>query len=166
MSLKPTAELPTLNREREREQPIRQESAEESLPDSSGHHNNQSNGSLEDKVLENLDDIERGLKPYIENGRVVKGISTDFGKIDVLALDKNDNFVALRVKMGLVQQNELCATLASIGWLKRSMKISSLVRVIMIGESFDEKTIFSAKALPNLELMRYEIRPTLTRVKA
>ena len=163
MTLTPSAELPTLKRERER--PITMESAKESLPDSPIHQNSQSNGTLEDKVLENLDEVERGLRPYMHEGRAAKGIVTDFGKIDVLAIDKNDNFVAVKVKMGLAQQNELCSTLASIGWLKKSMKIQSLVRVIMVAESFDEKTVFSAKALPNLELMRYEIKPALTRVK-
>lgn len=156
-ALRSSGELPTINIERERS--IAQDSPRESSRDSAFQ------SSLEEKILENLDYIEQGLKPYVGDGRIAKGIVTDFGKIDLLAIDKNDNFVALKVKMGTADHSVLCTTLACVGWLKRSMKIWSLVRVIIIAESFDEKAIFSATALPNLELMQYEIKPTFKRVR-
>ena len=161
--LRPPGELPTINIERERT--ITRDSPRESSGESPIPQSNPSQSSLEEKILENLDDIEQGLKPYVGDGRMAKGIVTDFGKIDLLAIDKNDNFVALKVKMGSADHSVLCTTLACVGWLKRSMKIWSLVRLIIIAESFDEKAIFSATALPNLELMQYEIKPTFKRVK-
>lgn len=162
-ALRPTAELPTINMERQSN--IAQDRPRESSPDRPTPQSSQFQSSLEDKILENLDAIEQGLKPYVGDGRIAKGIVTDFGKIDLLAIDKNENFVALKVKMGQADHSLLCTTLACVGWLKKSMKIWSLVRLIIIAESFDEKAIFSATALPNLELMQYEIRPTFKRVR-
>ncbi len=171
MILKPTAELPAINSEKERSGSRAMK--EENPPDNPTPQNNpapslqsisQQDG-LEDKFLENLDEIEKGLRPFVEDGKVAKGIVTDFGKISLLAYDKNDNYVALKVKMGLANENDLLTTLASVGWLRKHMKIWSLVRVIMIAEAFDEKTVSSASALPNMELIGYEVKPAFKRLR-
>ena len=65
---------------------------------------------LESFIFKNLGSLEDGLKPYQDKRR--RQYSVSFGIIDILAQDKNGNFVVLELKAGKVTDSVLAQILA------------------------------------------------------
>jgi hypothetical protein len=108
--------------------------------------------------------LERDLHSYLSN-RVSEieadlklaedGIEflTDAGRIDILAVDGPGDHVVIELKAGKAKDNALGQLLGYIGCIlsDSSMNVKK-VRGILVASDFDQRVIYAAKALPNINL--------------
>lgn len=113
---------------------------------------------LENSLVSNLDQLEKGLRLYQKNG--TSGQQFDArpaGRIDILAVDSNDNLVVIELKAGEADR-QVCGQVQSyMGWVKDNLTDHGEVRGIIIASDFTDRLAYAAKVVPNLKLKRYEI---------
>lgn len=94
---------------------------------------------LEDFIVRNWDSIDFGeeLKLYIdEEGVPAQQYPTFEGYIDILAKDKDDNFVVIELKKSRSDQKVVGQILSYVGWVKRNLSENGKVRgVIIVADS-------------------------------
>lgn len=102
---------------------------------------------LEEYVIKNWDNIHFGetLRMYVdEDGTTGQQYTTDVGIIDILALDKHDNFVVIELKRAEYGSSVVGQTLNYMGWVGEKLaKDGQQVRgLIVVGRA--DKTLRSA----------------------
>jgi len=113
---------------------------------------------LEDFLEKNLDHLERGLKLYHDdNGIPGRQYSTDIGIIDLLCIDKDNNFVILEIKKGKGSDKVIGQITRYMGWIKENLANNKVVRGIVIVHEIDKKLDYSASVLRNVEVRYYKI---------
>ncbi|NJN40632.1 MAG: DUF91 domain-containing protein [Gammaproteobacteria bacterium] len=101
-------------------------------------------------LAKNLTKIEPGLR--LHDGGVE--YQTGAGRIDILAVDDSDRFVAIELKAGRATDSALGQLLGYVGALSEPRKD---VRGILVAFEFDERVIYASRALPNVHLMKYAV---------
>ena len=131
--------------------------------------------SVEESISESIDtqiSIEKDLQNYlshrlyeIESGlNLVEGgieYVIEAGRIDILAKDDQDFTVVIELKAGKAKDAALGQILGYIGCLSES---HANIRGILVASDFDPRVIFAAKALPNIKLIKYELKFNLHEV--
>jgi len=113
---------------------------------------------LEGYLANNLGDIEEGVKLYVSpdgvNGRQ---FSTDVGRIDLLALDKNGDFVVIELKAGQATDRASSQILRYMGWVKRHIAGNRKVRGIIVCMNATDGLKYATSTLENLSIKEYEV---------
>jgi hypothetical protein len=115
---------------------------------------------LEEYIVRNLDQIEDGLKLYSKEDATGRQIDTDVGRIDILAIDKNNDFVVIELKAGMATYSVIGQILAYISWIRRDIAGSKKVRGMIIADDFDKKLRYASSETPNISLKKYEVNFT------
>ncbi len=111
---------------------------------------------LHEYILHNLDFLEEGLQPY--EGRTGSEYSTDAGRIDILAVDRNDDLVVIEIKTGMVRDKVMGQIMRYVGYVKEHIAEETQdVRAIIVAEDFDKNLKYSKSLFPGLELKQYEV---------
>lgn len=102
---------------------------------------------LEEYVVKNWDNIDfgRDLSMYIEDdGTPGQQYVTDVGVIDILAKDKNDNFIVIELKRAESGFKVVGQILNYIGWVKKNLadENQKVYGLIIVGKA--NKTLLSA----------------------
>jgi hypothetical protein len=113
---------------------------------------------LGEYIVNNLDQIEEGLTIYSEEGLDGRQYNTDVGRVDILALDKNGNFVAIELKAGIAKYHAIGQILSYISWIRRNLAGKKEVKGIIIARDFDDKLKYATQELPNIALKKYNVR--------
>lgn len=109
---------------------------------------------LKRHIIVNLEEIEKGLKLY-SNG---VEFSTDAGRIDILATDKENNFVVIELKAGVAGDKAIGQILGYMGWIKINLANDKNVRGIIISDSVDNRLKFAVSQINNLKVKQYQVR--------
>ncbi|HYR09861.1 MAG TPA: endonuclease NucS domain-containing protein [Longimicrobium sp.] len=104
---------------------------------------------LEDHLVHHLDGIEKGLK------FVARQVSTDVGRIDILAEDAGGNRVILEVKVGDAKDSSVGQIARYMGWYAKAD--GKAARAFLIATHFPEGVQYAAAAIPNLRLVTYRV---------
>ncbi len=104
---------------------------------------------IEDHLINNLSAIEPGLE------LVSRQFSTDIGRIDILARDKQGSRVVIELKVGEAKDSSLGQIARYLGWF--SKLDSKQPRGILIASGFPEGVRYGAAALSNLQLLKYSV---------
>ena len=113
---------------------------------------------LEGHLANNLDDIEDGLKLYISDEEITgRQFSTGVGRIDILALDKDANFVVIEIKVGQATDKTCSQLLRYIGWVKRHIARERRVRGIIICRNATDGLKYATSTLENVKIKEYEV---------
>jgi hypothetical protein len=120
---------------------------------------------MERSLLRNLAQLAPRLRLYDANG--VSGNQLDtgtVGRLDILAVDDNDDLVVIELKAGRPDDRVCGQILRYIGWVRENLANQRNVRGIVVANDFSEALRFAAKAMPNVALKRYEVRFEFTDV--
>jgi len=105
---------------------------------------------LEDYLSMNLDVIEEGLK-LVERQKELPGV----GKLDILARDRDGNYVVIELKAGQADEKAVGQLQAYIEYLREQGYEN--IRGILIAASYTQKAVYAAKAVKHIKLAKYEV---------
>ena len=113
---------------------------------------------LENFLVSNLGQIENSLRLYEKNGITGQQYDTkSVGKIDLLAIDKNQDFVVIKLKAGEADQQACGEIQIYMSWVKENLAVSKKVRGIIIADDFTLHAVYAARMVPDLQLKKYQI---------
>lgn len=121
---------------------------------------------LQKYLVRNLSVIEKGLKLYQAEGVdgeefYVPGTSR---RIDILAIDKNNNFVVIELKVSRGYEKVVGQTLFYQSSIKTIFK-QDKVRAIIIAREITSELKTATQFLPDFELFEYQLSLTLNKIK-
>lgn len=113
---------------------------------------------LEDSLVSKLEQLEKGLKLYQENGQIGEQFRAGpAGIIDLLCLDSKGDFVVIELKAGEADRQVCGQIQAYMGWVKQNLAGFRGVRGIIIASDFTDRMKLAVKVVPDLALKRYQI---------
>lgn len=115
---------------------------------------------LEEYIVKNLGQIEDGLKLYSKQNITGRQFNTEVGRIDILALDKNSNFVVIELKASTANYSTIGQILGYISCVRQNVSEGKEVRGIIIADDFDRKLKYATTEIPNVLLKKYEVNFT------
>ncbi|MFQ6065375.1 MAG: endonuclease NucS domain-containing protein [Candidatus Bathyarchaeia archaeon] len=114
--------------------------------------------NLEGHLANNLGDIEEGLTLYVSpDGVLGRQFQTDVGRIDILALDKDENFCVIELKVGQATDKACSQILKYMGWVKRHMVPDREVRGIIVCMNATDALKYATSTLENVSIKEYEV---------
>lgn len=121
---------------------------------------------LRNYLVKNLSVIEKGLKLYEADGVdgeefFVPGTSR---RIDILAVDKQNNFVVIELKVSRGYEKVVGQTLFYQSSIKTIFK-QDKVRAIILAREITSELKTATSFLPDFELFEYQLSLTLNKVK-
>jgi len=121
---------------------------------------------LQNFLAKNLQLIEPGLKLFEEDD--ITGIEYPAGNrlIDILAIDKNNDFVVIELKASKGYDRVVGQILRYIGWVEQKMASDGQkVRGIIICKEISEDLTLACSKIKEIELFEYELSVKLNRIK-
>jgi hypothetical protein len=120
---------------------------------------------LQNYLAKNLQIIEAGLKLFEEDD--ISGIEYPAGNrfIDILALDKNNDFVVIELKVSKGYDRVIGQLLRYIGWVEQKMASDGQkVRGIIICKELSEDLLLACSKIKEIELFEYELLIKLNKI--
>jgi len=114
---------------------------------------------LQNFLAKNLSVIEPDLKLYYDEENKKNGLEypTDGRYIDILALDKNDNFVVIELKVSKGYEKVVGQLLRYKNWVRINMAEGRSVRGIIICKEITGDLLLACDGLDDIELFQYEL---------
>lgn len=117
---------------------------------------------LEEFIVSNFDSVFKGkFLLYVDPETKIKGqqYTTDVGRIDILAVGKEDNsLVVIELKKGRESDQVVGQTLRYMGWVKENLaKNGEQVRGMIICKEAEDKMTYALKMVNNIELKLYQV---------
>jgi hypothetical protein len=113
---------------------------------------------LKNYLAKNLEIIEPGLKLFEEDG--INGLEYEVNGrfIDILAIDKNRNFVVIELKVSKSYDRVIGQLLRYKNWIQKEMaNDGQLVRGIIIANELSDDLKIACMGLQNIKLYEYEL---------
>lgn len=110
--------------------------------------------------------VERDIQNYIANNpeSLEKGLRiqekeyvTTIGRIDILCIDKNSNYVVIEIKAGTADISTFGQISSYIGAIQRDLAKGQRVRGIIVANDFDEKLKIAISTNPLISLKKYNV---------
>ena len=114
---------------------------------------------LENFLKDNLAAIEKDLTIFVdEDNNSGQQYLTDIGNIDLLCLDKNQNFVIIELKKKRTSDIVVGQVLRYMGWVSQNLNKGKTVRGLIITPALDDKLEYAASMVPNIQVKYYRIK--------
>jgi hypothetical protein len=113
---------------------------------------------LEEYISRNLKQLGEGLTLYSGEGSSGRQYSTDVGRIDLLAVDKEGNFVVIELKAGLATDRVVGQVLGYMRYVRKNLAKEKDVRGIIVADEFDERLQYAVAEIPKLKLKKYLVK--------
>jgi hypothetical protein len=120
---------------------------------------------LQNFLRRNLGVIEHGLRLYEEEG--ITGVEFPAGGrfIDILAVDVNDNYVVIELKVSRGYDRVVGQLLRYVAWIKKNhADPDQAVRGIIIARDISDDLSLACEGLDGVQLFEYELAITLKEV--
>ncbi len=107
---------------------------------------------LQKAIRDDIDQLESGL-------RIIDGGTeqiTEAGRVDIMAIDMNENVVVIELKAGRANPEVIAQVLSYMASI--SEKEKKPVRGILVAGDFHKRVILAAQAIPNLQLKKYSFQ--------
>lgn len=120
---------------------------------------------LRDFLSQNLAIIESGLRLYEDEG--IRGIEFPVGGrfIDLLAIDKHNNYVVIELKVSKGYDRVIGQLLRYMAWIEKNQAESTQkVRGIIIAREISDDLHLATSKIPDVELFEYDLSVSLRKV--
>ncbi len=119
---------------------------------------------LQNYLSKNLAVLESGLTLYQDEE--LTGIEFPVGSrfIDILAVDRNGDFVVIELKVSRGHDRAIGQLLAYMGWVQKDLAGTKKVRGIVVANAFTEDFRLAASRILDISLFEYDISFTLRRI--
>jgi endonuclease len=124
---------------------------------------------LRDYLKNNLHKIEQGLHLYTdEEDENITGIEFDAGgkRIDILAIDKDEDFVVIELKVSKGYEKSLGQLLRYKGWVRKNLADGQKVRGIVIAKEISEDLKLAASETADIDLFEYDLKIDLRKMNS
>ena len=121
---------------------------------------------LEEYLMRDFNQIEIGLRLYSKEGVTGRQFNTEVGRIDMLAVDKNGDFVVIELKAGTASNSVIGQILGYISWVRQNIAHGRNVRGMIIADDFDKRVKYASSEMPNISLKKYAVTFMLKDVQA
>ncbi len=121
---------------------------------------------LQNFLSKNLNLIEKGLTLYREEG--ISGIEFPVGNraIDILALDKNRDYVVIELKVSRGYDRVVGQILRYMAWIRKNQAdMNQKVRGIIIAREITEDLILACSETHNVDLFEYNLSVSLKKIE-
>jgi len=120
---------------------------------------------LRDFLSQNLAIIEPGLRLYEEEG--IRGVEFPVGGrfIDLLAIDKNNHYVIIELKVSKGYDRVIGQLLRYMAWIERNhAEPNQKVRGVIIAREISDDLHLATSKIPDVELFEYELSVSLRKI--
>lgn len=117
---------------------------------------------LQSYLVKNLSLLEPGLSLYEEEG--IRGIEFPAGKryIDILAIDTNNDFVVIELKVSKGYDRVVGQLLRYVSWIRQNLASENQdVRGLIVARNISADLMLACSELPNVQLFEYELSVSL-----
>jgi hypothetical protein len=124
---------------------------------------------LRDYLSNNLEKIEPGLRLYRdEEDQNITGVEFDAGgkRIDLLAIDKDEKFVVIELKVSKGYERCLGQLLRYKGWVRQNLADGQKVRGIIIAKEIGEDVKLAVSETPDIALFEYDLKVDLRKMNS
>lgn len=98
------------------------------------------------------------LSVYVsDDGRDGVEFQTDVGPIDLLAVDEQERFVVIELKVGQGPDRALGQILRYMGWVQQHLAQGAEVRGVIVAAEIPKKLRYAVTQVPSVTLMEYEL---------
>lgn len=120
---------------------------------------------LQNFLSKNLHQIEAGLRLYEEED--ITGIEFPVGNrcIDILALDKDNNYVVIELKVSRGYERVVGQLLGYMAWIRKNhADVGQHVRGTIIAREISEDLLLACSEVPNIALYEYQLAVSLKKI--
>jgi RecB family endonuclease NucS len=121
---------------------------------------------LQNFLAKNLNIIESGLTLYMDEG--INGLEFPVGTraIDILAIDKEKNFVVIELKVSRGYDRVVGQLLRYIAWIRQNhAEENQKVRGIIIAREITEDLLLACSETNNIDLFEYRLSVSLRKIE-
>jgi hypothetical protein len=114
---------------------------------------------LREFLVKNPGCIEKGLRIYDTDWKFGNELAIDEGRgrIDLLAVDSQDRFVVIELKLSRGRNKALGQLLYYMGWVDKYLSKSSPCRGIIIAREIPDDLILAVRRVPGVSLCSYNL---------
>lgn len=120
---------------------------------------------LQNFLIKNLSRLEAGLQLYVDD-EGLSGVEFDAGgrRIDILALDAQDRFVVIELKVSSAYDRVVGQIARYMAWVKANLETDKPVRGMIVAKVINEDLKLACSLLADVELIEYEMTFDVRRV--
>ncbi len=111
---------------------------------------------LRDFLVKDLEHIESGLRLYRSDERSGVEYPVEGGRIDILAVDKNENLVVIELKLSQGRNKVLGQLLYYMGWVDANLS-NTPCRGIVIASEISKELVTAVSRAPGVKLFFYKM---------
>jgi len=122
---------------------------------------------LRDYLKNNLHIIEPGLKLYRdEEDSTITGVEFEAGgkRIDILAVDKDNNYVIIELKVSRGYEKVIGQILRYSAWVRMNLAGEQGIRGVIIAKVITDDLKLAASETKDIELFEYDLKIDLRRI--
>jgi hypothetical protein len=152
--------------------PIYSKPKEDEITKGDLKNSNEENGNefayekdLQNFLAKNLSLIEHGLTLYIEED--ITGIEFPVGSrfIDILAIDKDNNYIVIELKVSRGYDRVVGQILRYMAWIRKNQaEENQKVRGIIIAREISDDLLLACSETKNVELYEYNLSVSLNKI--
>ena len=111
---------------------------------------------LRDFLAKNLERLEADLRLYEGEGKRGIEFAVDSGRIDLLAIDRNNHFIVVELKLSRGRNAALGQLLYYMGWVDQHLG-NGPCRGLIVANEITEELITAVSRVPGVALFRYRM---------
>lgn len=122
---------------------------------------------LRDYLVNNLNQIEPALQLFRdEEDNTITGVEFDAGgkRIDILALDSNENFVVIELKVSRGYERTVGQLLRYRAWVRENLADGKKVRGVIIAKSISPDLRLATREVEDIDVFEYDLKIDLKKV--
>lgn len=112
---------------------------------------------LQEHLSRDISQLKPGLELFTEEGLSGREVSTEAGKIDVLAKDPENRVVVIELKASKASLTTLGQILSYMASIKKDLDVENVCGII-VAEEFDHRLKLAVTQVGDVELMKYKVK--------